>query len=213
MSTKIYVQYGCGTCAPINWHNYDASPTLRLQQLPLFGDFLKRKMSVIFPNNVRYGDIISGLPYNKNTIDGIYCSHTLEHLSLFDLRIAIKNTYELLKTGGVFRCVLPDLEFCARKYLVNLENGILDSSLSFMGSDTLLGHIHREKGFIAFIKSFYGNSNHLWMWDFYSLSNELKNAGFTKIRRAYFNDSKDEMFLDVEDVGRFDNALAIECFK
>ncbi len=40
MST-IYVQYGCGLSAPAGWNNYDASPTLRLQKLPVVGDIFK----------------------------------------------------------------------------------------------------------------------------------------------------------------------------
>ena len=51
------------------------------------------------------------------------------------------------------------------------------------------------------------------MWDYESLSEELKKAGFANIRRANFNDSIDTKFKEVEDPGRFTNALAIECKK
>ena len=43
-----------------------------------------------------------------------------------------------------------------------------------------------------------GNSKHLWMWDYYSLSEELREVGFLDIRRCEFNDSSDEMFLKVD---------------
>jgi hypothetical protein len=51
------------------------------------------------------------------------------------------------------------------------------------------------------------------MWDSKSLSEELKNVGFTQIRNCKFNDSEDEMFKQVEDFGRFENAVAIESRK
>jgi hypothetical protein len=51
------------------------------------------------------------------------------------------------------------------------------------------------------------------MWDYPALAQELSLAGFKNMRRAYFNDSQDDMFKLVEEASRFDNALAIECYK
>jgi hypothetical protein len=51
------------------------------------------------------------------------------------------------------------------------------------------------------------------MWDHYSLSAELTKAGFKEVRRAQFNDSSDEMFKLVEDITRFESAVALECRK
>lgn len=209
---KIYVQYGCGHSAPKEWTNFDVSPTLRIQNTPIIGIILKSKLNTTFAKNVLYGDIIKGLPVNNNSCDGLYCSHTLEHLSLQDFRLALLNSFNILKKGGIFRCVLPDLEFAARTYIANLDNGDKLASLNFF-NDTLLGLKVRPKSFKDFISSFFGNSNHLWMWDNISLTEELNKVGFTHIRECKFNDSKDEMFKFVEDKGRFVNAVSIECKK
>jgi hypothetical protein len=56
-----YIQYGCGWSAPVEWTNFDASPTLRFERLPLIGSFYTKNKQR-FPANVRYGDIVSGLP-------------------------------------------------------------------------------------------------------------------------------------------------------
>ncbi|MCI5142460.1 MAG: methyltransferase type 11, partial [Candidatus Electrothrix sp. ATG1] len=32
---KQFIHYGCGLSAPESWLNFDASPTLRLQRIPL----------------------------------------------------------------------------------------------------------------------------------------------------------------------------------
>ena len=112
--TKIYVQYGCGLSAPKEWANFDISPTLRIQNIPILGPIFKDKLNTIFPKNALYGDIIKGLPVNDNSCDGLYCSHTLEHISLNDFRKALINSYKILKPGGIFRCVVPDLELAAR---------------------------------------------------------------------------------------------------
>jgi SAM-dependent methyltransferase len=209
---KVYVQYGCGLCAPKNWVNFDISPTLRIQKIPVIGSVLRRKLNIIFPAHVRYGDIVKGLPVEPNSCDGLYCSHTLEHLALNDLRIALKHSYDILKVGGIFRCVVPDLEFAARSYISKLENGNKLASLDFM-NDTLLGIKTRPRNLIGFFSSFFGNSHHLWMWDKQSLSEALKEAHFRDVRVCRFNDCEDEMFKLVEDSGRFEHAVAIESRK
>jgi ubiquinone/menaquinone biosynthesis C-methylase UbiE len=212
MNNGIYVHYGCGLCAPMEWENYDSSPTLRIQKAPLIGSLLKNKLNVTFPDNVLYGDIIKGLPVPGNSCNGIYCSHTLEHLSLTDFRSALKNTCNLLKPGGIFRCVLPDLETAAKNYIEDLKNGKPDASINFMHS-TLLGMETRPKGMKGIAATVFGNSNHLWMWDRESLKAELIHAGFKNVRECTYNDCEDKMFQYVEDKNRFVDAVAMEAKK
>jgi len=210
MST-IYVQYGCGLSAPAEWYNFDASPTLRLQKLPIVGGVFKRKVD--FPKNVRYGNILKSLPgIKENSCDGIYCSHVLEHLSLNDFYKALKNTYSLLKPGGIFRCVLPDLEFSIYQYIKDVKIKPESASGEFLNA-TMLGLKNRPKRLKDFIITFMGNSHHLWMWDQYALKNELEKAGFVKVRKCLYNDSKNRMFQLVEDKSRFINAIAFEAVK
>ena len=208
----MYVQYGCGLSAPKEWINFDSSPTLRIQKTPILGLILNNKLNTVFPKNVRYGDIIKGLPIPKDSCKGLYCSHVLEHLSLEDFRIALQNSYRILKKNGLFRCVVPDLEYAARNYIESLEQGHREASLDFI-NNTILGVKKRPRGLKNFLISYIGNSKHLWMWDKESLSKELKDAGFTAIRICAFNDSEDTMFKNVEDQSRFKNAVAIECKK
>jgi hypothetical protein len=209
----MYLQYGCGLCAPNEWKNFDSSPTLQLQRLPLFGKLIKNATNVHFPENVIYGDIVKGLPVNLNSCDGIYSSHTLEHLSLNDFRSALSNTYKILKVGGIFRCVVPDLESYARTYINNIEKGNENSSLIFLFDDTLLGYKNRNRNVTKILTSYFSNSNHLTMWDNLSLINELTKIGFSSVRKCKFNDSTDSMFKHVEDINRFQNAVSIECIK
>lgn len=215
MKEKTYVQYGCGLSAPKEWINFDISPTLRIQKIPILGSILRKKLNTVFPDNVLFGDIVRGLPVVDNSVDGIYCSHTLEHLALNDLKLALRNTIKVMKYEAVFRCVVPDLEYYTRRYIKDLDRGDEKANYNFLGKggEVLFGLENRERGVKALASALFGNSHHLWMWDFLSLSVELKKAGFKDIRRCHYHDSKDEMFLLVEDSGRFSNALAIEAFK
>lgn len=212
MAKGLYVQYGCGLSAPKEWENYDISPTLRIQKMPVLGSLLKSRLNVVFPSNVKYGDIIKGLPIPNDSCQGVYCSHTLEHLSLTDFRKALRNSYKILKKEGIFRCVVPDLEWTAKKYLKALSSGHKEASIEFI-NDTLLGIRKRPKGLTGFLKTYLSNAHHLWMWDHSSLATELEAAGFRDIRNCKFNDCEDKMFRLVEDKGRFMNAAALECRK
>ncbi|BBC25709.1 class I SAM-dependent methyltransferase [Pseudanabaena sp. ABRG5-3] len=203
-----YVNYGCGYSAPEKWQNFDASPTLRFERIPIIGK-LYTKNSSRFPANVEFGNIVDGLPIPNESCKGIYCSHILEHLSLEDFRSALKNTYKILKSQGHFRLVMPDLEYSINKYINDPSS---DASLVFL-KETSLGKERRNRGLTGFALEWLGNSQHLWMWDYRSIAQELKNIGFIDIRRAQFGDASDPMFKDVEDESRWVNCLGVECRK
>lgn len=208
MRETVYVQYGCGWSAPQGWRNFDASPTLRFERLPILGRLYTRNGSR-FPENVEYGDIVSGLPIQANACDGVYCSHILEHLALSDFRLALANTQRILKPNATFRLVLPDLHSCVRKYL---NSPSADASIEFL-RETCLGEETRARSLKGLMTSWLGNSKHLWMWDFKSMAAELQTVGFTAIRRAGCGDSPDPMFARVEAQDRWDDCLGVECRK
>ena len=204
---RNYVQYGCGWSAPEGWRNFDASPTLRFERIPLIGR-LHTRNGQRFPGNVEYGDIVKGLPVAAQSCDGVYCSHVLEHLSLTDFRTALDNTWNILRpTGGTFRLVLPDLEYAAKRYM---DDPSESAAHTFM-MDTGLGSQRRDRGIWRFMVSWIGNSKHLWMWDFPSIAAELRRAGFADIRRAAFGDSPDAAFSEVEAEERWENCVGVEC--
>lgn len=205
---KLNVQYGCGLCAPGDWLNFDVSPTLRLQKIPVVGSIITAN-SPIFPPAVRYGDIVRGLPLEDSSCSAIYCSHVLEHLSLLDLRRALFNTHRYLQPGATFRFVVPDLEFLAREYI---ESPAADAAIRFM-QQSFLGTPQRPRGIGGLLRMWLGNSKHLWMWDFKSLARELENVGFTSVRRAHIGDSGNCAFESVEELGRWQNCLGVECIR
>jgi predicted SAM-dependent methyltransferase len=205
-----YIQYGCGFSAPDSWTNYDASPTLRFERLPIIGKIYTRN-SQRFPANVKFGDIVKGLPVQPNSCDGVYCSHVLEHLAYNDFLKAIKNTYLILKPGGLFRGVVPDLKAAALNYIEDFDNN--DAPANIFMQSTMLGIEERGTNIFNIAKGMFGNSKHLWMWDYKSLQSELKKIGFVNIRPCKLGDSTDPNFSLVEEESRFYNAAAFECQK
>jgi hypothetical protein len=206
MATMNYVQYGCGLSAPQGWLNFDASPTLRVQKLPLVG-LLRVPGATVFPANVRYGDILKGLPVETGSCRAVYCSHVLEHLSLSDFRLALVNTKAVLAEGGLFRLVVPDLRAAAQRYVADPS----DTAASRFMTETYLGVTERPRGIGGFLRSWLGNTQHLWMWDCASLSRELATAGFKDIRLARMGDSGEPMFAAVEEESRWADSVGIQC--
>ena len=96
--TPVYVQYGCGFSVGKDWLNFESSPTLRAERVPIIGPFLGRMAgnSKAFPEMVKYGDICRGLPVADNSVRGVYASHVLEHLACDDLRTALRSTFRML---------------------------------------------------------------------------------------------------------------------
>jgi hypothetical protein len=209
--SSIYVQYGSGFSGPEGWRNFDASPTLRFERLPLVGNLYTRNKQR-FPPNVEYGDVCKGLPLATNSCSGVYASHVLEHLALDDFYAAVGETLRILRPGGIFRLVVPDLFKLATIYLDRFRDGDSDASLEFMRA-TSLGRERRPVGLRGHSRAILGNSEHLWMWDELSLSKVLRDRGFVDVRVALFGDSGDPAFALVEDVSRFEVSCAIQASK
>lgn len=210
MKNDLYVHYGCGWDAPHGWLNFDASPTLRIERVPVVGRRISANLKgnpEPFPANVQYGDIVKGLPLPDDSCAVVYCSHVLEHLSLKECQKALANTKQLLRPGGIFRFVLPDLQFYIKRYERTEEP---EAALQFM-KDTALGEESRNRGAMGFARELLGNSKHRWMWDYPSLARELLSQGFRDVRPAEFGDSADPLFAHVERRERWNECIGFEC--
>ena len=208
MQEELCVQFGCGLSCPEEWLNYDASPTLRIQKIPFLGPiFTKRRVK--FPKSVRYGDVLKGLPHNDNSVDKIYCSHVLEHLSFEDFHLAIKEVYRCLRKGGEFRIVMPDLRVYATDYLNSVDS---EASNLFMNK-SMLGIQKRPVGVLNRLIDSLGNHHHLWLWDAESTAAALQVHGFSDVRNFKFREDEPTMFKFVQERSRFNDAVSISCRK
>lgn len=202
--SDLYVQYGCGFCAPDDWLNYDASPTLRFERLPVLGR-LYTKNKERFPANVRYGDIVHGLGVPDGSCRGLYSSHMLDYLVPGEFSAALANSRKMLASGGIFRLVVED---CARLMKEYLADPSPEAAGRFM-MESDWGR--RRRDLAQSVKEYLGHPHRLWMWDYPSLAQALETAGFHSIRRAQFGDCEDSRFASVEAEGRWTGAIGIEC--
>jgi hypothetical protein len=143
-------------CVPAGWENFDASPTLFFERLPLVGRWYTLNKTR-FPQNARYGNIVKGLAVPPGSCAAAYASHVLEHLALEDFRTALRHTFNYLRPGGIFRLVVPVLEAAVRTYLKSSDP---DAAEIFL-RETFLGRVNRPKHVFEIFRSWIGNSDHL----------------------------------------------------
>ena len=205
---KVLINIGCGFNTGDSWVNYDASPTLFFEQIPLIGRFYT-KNERRFPKNARFGDIVKRPLCKANTADAVFCSHMLEHVSLHDMRRSLKNIHQMLQIGSRCRLIVPDLEHIVNQYCTNKSENRGHDFIEQTG----MGIENPDRSFFAKLKRIFGHSQHYWLYDERSMFSELRCAGFNNIRRCEFGDSEILEFSEVEDESRFRNALAVECYK
>lgn len=92
---------GCGGVFHPTWVNVDVAPA----------DGSVRRVSASKP-----------LPFADGSFDAVYASHVLEHIAPEDSRAFVIECMRVLRTGGVLRLVVPDLEEIARTYLERLAD-------------------------------------------------------------------------------------------
>ncbi len=87
---------GCGTRRHTAWTNADLAP--------------------VGPD-VLGVDLRTRLPFPDHEFDAVYASHVLEHLEPPEAKRFLSEVRRVLRTGGVARIVVPDLEGIVRDYL------------------------------------------------------------------------------------------------
>jgi hypothetical protein len=205
------INYGCGRSAPDDWLNFDVSLSLRLERLPVFGRFLASS-GERFPANVRYGNIVRGLPVPIGSAKCVFASHVLEHLTREDLCIALGNTFRMMSSGGIFRLIVPDLAALIATYNEHSAAGRSDANDFFLRTSHL-GTEARPKTVRQHVRDNLGSSRHLWMWDWPSVNERLRETGFSRIRQCSFGDCADPAFASVEIEERFLWSVAAEAIK
>lgn len=101
--------------------------------------------------------------YENNSVDIIYASHILEHITRIEYTSVLSRWYDTLKVGGTLRIAVPDIEQVFKHYQEHKDLRMLRGFL--WGGQT------------------YGFNYHYCGWDFNTLKEDLKNVGFRNIKR------------------------------
>jgi predicted SAM-dependent methyltransferase len=178
------INVGCGSSPTPGWLNYDNSWTVWLAGKPMLRR-LAYRLGFLNPQQRHFADVAHdagilwadarNLPLGDHSVDVIYSSHTLEHMSVSEARRALSEFLRVLVSGGHLRIVLPDLRRLALEYI---QDGDADAYMtrSRLGLAESEGMVHGLRAFLA------GRRQHAWMYDSMSFVRILEKEGFTGVR-------------------------------
>lgn len=78
------------------------------------------------------------LPFRENSVPLLFSSHFIEHLSTGEVDHLLKETFRILKPGGKFRIICPDIEGLARMVSVGENTPILNRPGGWGSADLVL---------------------------------------------------------------------------
>jgi len=183
MTDKVNI--GCGTTPIDGWINFDNSYAIKLANSPLlyqiakiFKLLNKKQIENIEWNKkhkIKFADASKIIPLKNNSAECIYTSHMLEHISRDGASMFLREALRVLKTDGILRISVPDLNIAIINYL---KDGDANEFMEYISVEARpIGNL-REK--LQLLIS--GYRHHQWMYDGKSLSILMETIGFRNVK-------------------------------
>jgi SAM-dependent methyltransferase len=207
---------GCGLQAPAGWVNIDASFTARLSRVKMLYKLICKFVGlkeISWPKNIKVIDVRKGLPFENGSVNAIFSSHMLEHMSYKDADFVIGECFRVLGNSGIIRILVPDLYQLAKKYVqfIDIEpKG--EHSHNFLKALNAFDN-EPHKGIVRLFGKIFSHSKHLYMYDPWSLREVLEKHGFKKISKMDYGNSCISDIKLLEDKDRYENAFCLEGIK
>lgn len=194
---------GCGTVFLKNWLNIGF--WRQLEQGRLYANPNQVENTILLNHDLRYG-----IPAAPASLDAVYHSHMLEHLTFQEGLSFLEQIFMVLKPGAIHRIVVPDLEAFARAYLGN-DSLLLDKYREHVLSTQ--ADLYKTKG--AVFMGMLHNHEHKMGWDWETLEWALTRVGFVRITRKLYQESTLPDIKEIEEYApmRALESLCLECYK
>lgn len=176
------VNLGSGINAVDGWMNIDNTWNIHLSRHSTLKKILHslhiistETYKTTWPASIIKHDIRKSLPFEHSSIDYVYSSHFLEHVTKEEAQTILKNIHQILKPSGLLRVTVPDMYYLAKRYTSHEIN-----------VDTFLNETMIVKGKPATLFESLFSHSHKWMYDNDSLTDFLLSAGFNNISYLTF---------------------------
>ena len=193
------LHFGCFNCPREGWINTDVTPHIHVARVPGLASLLHKAGKLtdqrldehrrgVF-RKLQYLDITRRWPFQNGSLSTIYSSHVFEHLTLHGARNCLSEARRCLRDDGLLRLSMPDLDSFINEY--KPENSMLWATNLFEANERSEKNMHH------------------FMYNFDSLSQLLKEAGFSRVLR------RDYKVGDCPDVEHLDNrpeSLFVEAY-
>ncbi|NTW33610.1 MAG: methyltransferase domain-containing protein, partial [Bacteroidetes bacterium] len=179
----VRLNLGCGPNVITDWVNVDYAFGAKLAKYKLF-KILNKKYHLIgcdWNPDIFIHNLTKKFPWVDNSVDIIYSSHTLEHLSKNEGIFFISECYRVLKGNGVIRIIVPDLLEIINQYREGkiAANDVLEE----LGVLTIEKNNINIRSLIKIIIS----TPHKCMYDCDTLLNIMKSSGFKAQEKKAFD--------------------------
>jgi len=149
------------------------------------------------------GDIVlnlnefSGFDIASHSIEGIYASHTFEHVSMFKIDRLWEDCARVLKPNCCMRIIVPDVVKSMREYFSGNEDFELFRSRkannpSWTIFECLKADFISKSGQENLLSS--TGLAHQNAWDFETMREQLLRCGFSRVNRSGFKQSDYDCF-------------------
>ncbi|MBT9175322.1 MAG: hypothetical protein DDT22_00997 [candidate division WS2 bacterium] len=167
---------------------------------------------ISWPKNIKIVDVRKGLPFKDGSVEAIFSSHMLEHMTYEEANSILKECYRCLMPKGVIRIIVSDLFQIAKKYVdLIIATPKAEYSHTFLQELSMLDTTF--KGMRKVLYKMFSHSRHLYMYDEWSLRELLEKHGFTEIQKMDYGQSRISDIKVVEDKGRHEMAVCLEGIK
>lgn len=190
----LNLNLGCGPQVVEGWVNVDYAIGARLAAIPVLKPALRRLkfFRVDWDPKIHIHDLTRPLPWDDETVDACYTSHTVEHMSREQGGFLVRQAFRVLKPGGVLRVVVPDLQAIVSKY----HSGKIPADLFVEALGVLYGADKKGlRRMLAPVVEF----PHKCMYDTQAMIRLLQGAGFiAQKREAFDSDIDDIRMIEIE---------------
>tara|TARA_R110001592_G_scaffold4546_1_gene25502 strand:+ start:632 stop:1351 length:720 start_codon:yes stop_codon:yes gene_type:complete len=147
---------------------------------------------IIYRHTEAGGDVINhnvnlGLPFEDSSIEVIFSSHFIEHLTFEEGLNFLTECKRVLKPNGILRIVCPDIMIWIDKVYNAKDVEFFETYKNAIDIAHYENSVYNVKDKIKtntqILNSMLFNWEHKWMWDYDSLKMELELIGFCSIER------------------------------
>jgi SAM-dependent methyltransferase len=167
---------GCFDQAQPGWVNTDITPHIWVARVPCaakvlhrlgrMGDDRYRQHAAGVWRQVHWLDVSKRFPFPDGCMEAVYSSHLLEHVPQSVAENCLRESFRVLRPGGVVRVGVPDLDIHVQQY--DRED-----------PDTFVHQVFQAR-------AVRDKNRHWWMYNECSLARALRAAGFPDpIRRGF----------------------------
>jgi len=157
-----------------------------------------------FPRpNIFFVDVTKPFPIPSDSFNFIFTEHHIEHISYKHAVFMLKESFRILKPGGIIKVATPDLTKSLASYFNDdiYQEEFKDHSKNYIysGFYNAVNYVPVDDYFKAHeINDMFYNYEHKFIYDFESLKRVLENAGFTNVKDCALEASTHSDLLDIE---------------